>query len=360
MVWVIPGISEFTIFKRKKEDSRLLYQKKRLKMIKKSIKLLKSVQQNAILINEWSTRNDDWVYGKIDIPEPEEGYVQVNIKSVGLNPVDWKLKHGYLPDYPHEFPIVLGWDMSSTVSSVGYGVSQFKEGDEVFGLVSRPMLSQNHGTYCEYITVPASMIAKKPEKLDFVEASCVPLTSLTAFQALETSGAKEGDSVLIFGASGGVGSWVVQMCAAMGLESIAVASTKNHEYLDQLGANHKIDYSANVEEEVKKIFPEGVDVLLDLHGFETLDNYESLVKDTGALVSIVEFEYTPKNENLPFNFVFVQPNAVQLTQIAEWIDQDKMTLNIDSVFDFKDIEKATERMMKGSGIRGKIAMKINP
>ncbi|MFL5789579.1 MAG: NADP-dependent oxidoreductase, partial [Flavisolibacter sp.] len=197
-----------------------------------------------------------------DAPDPviKEDEVLVKVYASGVNPIDWKVRKGYLKQWlPHSFPLILGWDLSGVVEQVGSNVKNFKKGDEVYG---RPDPSRN-GTYAEYIAVRASELAFKPTTLNHTEAAAVPLAGLTAWQGLMHEGElKPGQKVLINGASGGVGTYAVQFAKWKGAKVIATASKENFSFLKELGAEEIYDYHIPGYE--KNI--NDMDIVLDLAG----------------------------------------------------------------------------------------------
>src|SRR5215469_6447328 len=176
---------------------------------------------------------------EMDKPRPGLSQVLVRVHAAGLNPTDWKHRADkrFLPDPP----LVLGWDVSGVVEAVGYGVTLFKPGDEVFGMLPYP---HGVGSHAEYVTGPARAFARKPANLDHVQAGALPLVALTAWQALnDTAHLRAGQRVLIHGAAGGVGHLAVQIAKARGAYVIGTASARNHDLLRGLGADELIDYT---------------------------------------------------------------------------------------------------------------------
>ncbi len=294
----------------------------------------------------------------IEMPEVGEGMVLVKIKASGINPVDQKLSQGYMKDkLPHEFPIVLGWDMAGEVEECGHGASRFRKGEEVYAYARRPKLQE--GTFAEYIAIPESYLSKKPINISFEEASAIPLAGLTAYQSLFDAGKLKADeTVLILGASGGVGTFAVQLAKYHGSKVIAVASEKNHAYLKELGADHCIDYSkGNVVEEVRKIEKEGVPLVYDAVGGETTKIGAECLRKDGRLVSI-----TSMGEGLPegtdFRFVFVEPNARQLDHIREMVEAGSLKVPIQQKYSLEQINEAFEQIDTGH-TRGKIVISMN-
>ncbi|UII30732.1 NADP-dependent oxidoreductase [Fulvivirga ulvae] len=291
-------------------------------------------------------------------PEPKEGEVLVKIKASGVNPVDAKLAQGYMKDrLPHEFPMILGWDMAGIVEKRGHGARRFSVGDEVFAYARRPELN-NHGTFADYISVPESYLAKKPINISFEEAGAIPLAGLTAYQCLfEVGKVKLDDTVMILGASGGVGSFAVQMAKYEGAQVVAVASKENHDYLRELGADHCLDYkSQKIEEVIWDIVPDGVDLVFDaVGGGATLQGARSL-KEGGRLISI-----TNQGDGLPdhirFHFVFTEPNARQLDHIREMVEAGTLKVNITKEYNLDNINDAFKQIETGH-TTGKIVVKM--
>ncbi|WP_344880977.1 NADP-dependent oxidoreductase [Allokutzneria multivorans] len=221
------------------------------------------------------------VLAEVELPKPTPGPSEllVRVHAAGLNPTDWK--HRANGGWLGEPPFVLGWDVSGVVEAVGVGVTLFKPGDEVFGMLPYP---HGAGSFAEYVTAPARAFAAKPASLDHVEAAAVPLAALTAWQALvDTAGLRSGQRVLIHAAAGGVGHFAVQIAKSLGAHVIATASAGKHALLRSLGADEVIDYHETDFASVVR----DVDVVLDpLAGDVALRSLSTLRKD-GILVTIL-------------------------------------------------------------------------
>jgi NADPH:quinone reductase-like Zn-dependent oxidoreductase len=181
-------------------------------------------------------------YKDVPCPHPSDGEVLVRVHAAGINPVDWKIREGHLKGMlNHTFPLILGWDVSGVVESVGRaGISRLKVGDEVF---SRPDILRD-GAYSEYVVIREAEVAIKPKTIDHIHAAAIPLAGLTAWQSLfEAGGLSSGQKVLIHAAAGGVGSFAVQLAKLTGAYVIGTASGKNHDYVRKLGADQVIDYA---------------------------------------------------------------------------------------------------------------------
>ncbi len=247
-------------------------------------------------------------------PIPTKGEVLIKITHTSINPVDWKIREGYLQSMmPHQFPIIPGWDAAGEIVALGEGVSHFKVGDLVYSYTRLPTVQS--GTYAELIAVPESYVALQPKTLKSFESASVPLVGLTAYQGLhEVAKIKKGDKVLIIGGSGGVGSFAIQLAKIAGASVTAIASKSNINYLKQLGADHVIDYtSEDMKTSALKLEPNGFDIVFDAVGGESLKIGSQLVHQGSHVVSIVE---TPENGS----FHFVYPNGKQLEQMAQLFD----------------------------------------
>ena len=286
-------------------------------------------------------------------PEPAAGEVLVRIHAAAVNPVDWKIRAGYLKafrEYP--MPLILGWDVSGVVESVGAGVSDWKPGDAVY---SRPDIGRD-GAYAEYIAVKATELGRKPKNLDHVHSAAIPLAALTAWQAMFEAGRlMAGERVLIHAAAGGVGTFAVQLAKWKGAYVIGTASAQNHDFLRDLGADEVIDYQTTPFEKAVR----DVDVILDAMGGETRQRSWQVLKKGGILVSIVG---PPSAEDAAAHgvrqaSVFVQPNRSQLEEIAQLADAGKLKPIIEAVLPLSEAARAHE-MNQTLHTRGKIVLQV--
>jgi NADPH:quinone reductase-like Zn-dependent oxidoreductase len=248
---------------------------------------------------------------------------------------------------PLPLPFTPGVEVAGTVVAVGLGVTEFKVGDEVFGFINII------GGYATKAVAHVSKLAKKPRVLSALQASGVPATALTAWQALnEHAGLQRGQKVLIHGAAGGVGSMAVQIAKYLGAEVIATASAHNHAYLENLGVDQLIDYTSQAFDDVVS----GVDVVLDLVGGETQNRSFSVLKRNGVLVSPVsapnmsranDYGVTPKN-------FATRSDGKQLSLIAELFDKGHLCVEIE-VYPLSDAKVAIKKSMEGHA-RGKLVL----
>ena len=286
-------------------------------------------------------------------PTPGPGEVLIQVRAAGVNPVDWKIREGYLKQrVKHSLPLILGWDLSGVVEATGPGVTRLKAGDEVY---SRPDLARN-GSYAQYIVVKEPEVALKPKSIDHIRAAAIPLAALTAWQALfDATRLNAGQSVLIHAAAGGVGSFAVQLAKGRGVHVIGTASKRNHRFLHELGADETIDYERTRFEEVVR----DVDLVLDAVGGDIQKRSWKVLKKGGMLVSIVG---PPSADEAAAHgvrqaFVFVQPNAAQLAELATLVDSGKLRPVVETVLPLSKARQAHE-LSQGGHTRGKLVLDV--
>lgn len=214
-------------------------------------------------------------------PEPGPGELLVAVRAAGVNPVDWKIRAGYMRNFMElEMPVVLGREAAGVVEAVGADVTGFAVGDEVFGNAAA-------GSYAEYAVLLASSSARKPPGVTFTDAACLPVGAGTAYDAVEQLHPTDGDIVLVTGAGGGVGVATVQLLRARGARVIGTASPGKHELLRGLGAE-PVAYGDGVEARVRAIAPDGVTAIVDLIGGDHLRAVAPLLADRTRLVTAAD------------------------------------------------------------------------
>jgi NADPH:quinone reductase-like Zn-dependent oxidoreductase len=239
-----------------------------------------------------------------DVPKPVAGpgEVVVDIYAAGVNPADWKGRAGINENAKQtSFPHIPGRDFSGIISAVGPGISDFKIGEAVFGVVA----ANTESTYCEAVALPTAMIARKPANVSHVEMAAISLGALTALIALEdTAKLKFGETILIQGGAGGVGGIAVQIAHHIGAHVIATARGANHDYVKSLGADEMIDYSRNDFTEIGK----KCDVVFDTVGGAVQSKSALVLKPNGRLVFVARGEngFTP-----PTGVQMLRPNVVR-------------------------------------------------
>src|SRR5438552_271115 len=292
-------------------------------------------------------------YEDVPQPEPKQDQLRIHVIAAGVNPVDGMIRSGMFDkEGRRAFPVILGGDISGVVEKVGSNITKFKSGDPVFAYVSL----DNTGGYAQYAVVTEREAAPKPKSLTYVEAAAVPIVALTAWQALiDTAKLKAGQTVLIHGGSGGVGSFAIQIAKAHGAKVIATASAANQELLKQLGADVAIDYTKQNFENVAK----DVDVVLDSIGKDTLARSYGVVKKGGIIVSLVARPDPAELEKhgIRGEALSVDPNSDELSEIGKLIDEKKINVIVSQTFPLSEARKAQEQVATGH-TRGKIVLKV--
>ncbi|KLU54893.1 NADP-dependent oxidoreductase [Paenibacillus sp. BGI2013] len=284
----------------------------------------------AVVINQYGSK-EELVEQEVNKPRAEANQVVVKLEATSINPIDWKLREGYLKEmYDWEFPIILGWDVAGVITEIGSNVTKWKVGDRVF---SRPDTTR-FGSYAEYTAVDEHLLAKLPDSISYEEAAAVPLAGLTAWQVLFTHGdLKEGETVLIHAGAGGVGMYAIQLAKHAGAHVITTASEKNHELLYSLGADQVIDYKKENFEEILK----DIDLVFDTMGGEVAENsYKVLKPNTGRLITIVgePNHDTAKSHNVLAKGIWLQPDGDQLQRMAELMEENKIKSIVGATFPF--------------------------
>jgi len=294
------------------------------------------------------------VYEDADVPSPGQSEVLVRVQAAGVNPVDWKVREGYLKNWlNHALPLTLGWDFSGTVEAAGPGTERLKVGDEV---MSRPDLARN-GAYAQYIVVREQEAALKPRSMDHIQAAGLSLAGLTAWQYLfDTAHLGPGQRVLIHGAAGGVGSLAVQLAKWKGLFVIGTASARNQDFIRELGVDQAIDYQAQPFEKLAK----DLDAVLDTLGGETQERSWGLIKPGGYMLSTVSLppEELTAARGLRQGHFSVRPNAQELAEIAELVDAGKLKVVVDKVLPLAEARQA-QQLSQAGHTRGKIVLKVD-
>ncbi len=298
---------------------------------------------------------DTLCYEEAPMPEPGPADIRIRVHAAAVNPVDWKIRAGYLAALiPYKMPLTLGWDVSGVVDKIGSEVTHLAVGDAVY---CRPDIARD-GSYAEYMVVRASEVAPKPETLSHNEAAAVPLAGLTAWQALfQHAQLKKGERVLIHAGAGGVGSFAIQFAKSAGTHVIATASSGNAALVRDLGADEFVDYRAQRFEEVL----DKVDVILDTIGGDTQARSIPLLNSGGRMFSVVA---TPDAAALAAvgatgGHFMVQPSSENLVRISRLIDNGTVRVVIDSVFPLSEARAAHTKSQTGRA-KGKIVLEVVP
>lgn len=226
-------------------------------------------------------------YAEVTTPEPQAGEVLIRIACAGINPADWKDRQGHLQQYyTYQFPYIVGFDAAGIVERVGAGVTEFAVGDRVITCCDHGQ--GRWGTYAEYVATSVAKVAKLPASLSFAQGATLPVAALTAYQSVHTFGElRAGQTILVHGGSGGVGSFAVQFARAAGARVAATCGTANVEYVRSLGAELVIDYrTQDIAQALRAWAPDGVDIVLDAVSCGTLPQGLELLRKGGVLVSV--------------------------------------------------------------------------
>ncbi|MFD8284731.1 NADP-dependent oxidoreductase [Streptomyces solisilvae] len=313
---------------------------------------------------------------EVPVPEPGPGEVLVRVHAVGINPPDWYAREG-MPDVPPELkppfdlPLIPGTDVSGVVEAVAADVNGFVAGDEVVGLLRFPTALQG-SAYAEYVTAPASDLARKPAAVDHIHAAGLPMSGLTAWQFLIELGhghpspfqeaphrpmALDGETtVLINGAAGGVGHLALQLAKWKGARVIAVASGAHEAFLRRLGADEFIDYTKDRPEEAAR----DVDLVLDTVGGPGSRRFLRTLERGGSLYPVYFGEFDDE-ENAELGVTVtatqVRSNGAQLAELGRLLDAGTVRVAVDSTFPLAEARAAHERAARGH-IQGKIVLTV--
>jgi len=292
---------------------------------------------------------------EVDQPTIQENQVLLEIHATSINPIDWKVRAGYLQEMlPFEFPVILGWDAAGIIVEKGEKVSNFEIGDRVF---TRPATT-NQGTYAEFVAVDENLLAHIPSSMSFEEAAAIPLAGLTAWQCLVDFGKiKKDDKVLIHAGAGGVGNFAIQIAKSFGAYVATTASSKNAEFLKSLGADQVIDYRTEDFTDLLKDY----DIVLDSMGGEVQSNSYKVLKPKGKLVSIAQppSEEEAAEHQVDAGFLWLDPNGEQLKHLADMYVDGKLKVVIGETFPFNEQSlKDAHALSETHHARGKIVIKV--
>ncbi|MGF1720631.1 NADP-dependent oxidoreductase [Vibrio kyushuensis] len=328
----------------------------------------------AAVINNWGSR-EQFEIAELAAPfiGPED--VLVKVAYSGLNPADWKIRAGHLKAHMEEktFPLALGLEASGTVESIGELVTGISVGDRV--VCGSNLFEQGkHGTYAQYLSVRQSHVVKLPDSINFKTAASLPIAALTAWQALfsEDKGhlsSDEGKRVLINGASGGVGSFAVQFAKLRGAMVATTCSGRNIDYVKELGSDLAIDYqSDSIDKSVSDWAPEGVDLIIDAVGGNSIIDPVSLLKQGGKLVSIATITedgdiqasiLDAQNRGREKIFAYLSDDSFtkDLSEVVELLENEKIAPPKIKSFPMAEVSCAHQQLESGRA-KGKLVLEI--
>lgn len=298
-------------------------------------------------------------------PVPQAGQVLVRVQATSVNPLDYQVRRGDYADLV-PLPAITGHDVSGVVEEVGPGVTAFAPGDEVW---YTPQIFDGPGSYAEYHVANESIVGRKPASLTHLEAASLTLVGGTAWEALAVRAQlKAGESILVHGGAGGVGHVAIQVAKAIGARVYTTVRNDNAEFVRSLGADVTIDYTK--EDYVAAIRREtngdGVDVVFDTIGGDTLTRSPDVLAQLGRVVSIVDIA-KPQNliqawgKNASYHFVFTRQNRGKLDELGALVERGQLKPHIGAVYSLADIPLAHARLESpDNGLRGKIAIAVGP
>lgn len=301
---------------------------------------------------------ENLVITNVPLPDVADNEVLVQVKAIGINPVDIKTRSGRaLAGRLKELnPIILGWDISGKITETGRSVTSFQKGDEVFGMINFP----GHGkAYAEYVAAPETQLALKPDNISNEDAAAASLAALTAWQILkERVKIKSGDKVLIHAAAGGVGHYGVQMAKHLGAYVVGTASGSNRDFILSLGASEHIDYEKQRFEDVLH----DMDFVLDAIGGDYTDRSFKVLKPGGTIISIP----SGASENITekarakglYGYPFgVKSSGINMKEISDLLQKGEIRSFLSKIFPFDEMQSAHLQIETGK-TKGKIVVAI--
>lgn len=311
----------------------------------------------AVFINEYGS-TQVLQYGDIETPSINRDQLLVKVHASSVNPVDWKIRAGQLQFLTgYKFPMVLGFDVSGEVVAVGESVTRFQTGDKVYAYLD----SLPGGAYAEYAAVSERVACFKPDNMSYEQAAAVPLAATTALQALRDLGQiLPGHKVLINGASGGVGSFAVQIAKALKAEVTAVCSTQNVELVQSLGGDRVIDYTVQDFTKDTSFY----DIIFDAVGKESFSGCQNILKPNGVYVttlpdpdSVVQSVLTFLLPGKKSKLVVAQSSGQDLAYLKELIEGGKIRSVIDRTYSLEELAVAHAESEQGHVV-GKLVIAV--
>jgi NADPH:quinone reductase-like Zn-dependent oxidoreductase len=328
----------------------------------------------AIQFTGFGNISQNIITAKIEKPIINKDEVLIEIYAAAVNPLDIKVIEGKLKKVSKfKLPATLGYDVSGIIIEKGVNVTDFNIGDEVFSKVNK------QGTFTEFVAIEKNIVSLKPKNISFEEAASLPLVSLTALQALKRRNLKSGDKILIHAGSGGVGSMAIQLAKVKGAYVYTTTSTKNVEWVKELGADRVIDYKT----EDYKTIVKNLDMVLDTLGNEYTEDAFKVIKDGGSVITLVgavdketanrmklnkiaqlflawkrrKITKQIEQKSAFYSLVLMRANAKQLNEITELVDSGKVKTIIDKVYPLNETLNALLYVKEGR-TKGKVVILI--
>jgi NADPH:quinone reductase-like Zn-dependent oxidoreductase len=273
-------------------------------------------------------------FERVPRPKPGPGEILVKVEGAGVGPWDGWIRAGR-STLPQPLPLILGSDLSGEIVATGLGVSELRAGQQVYGVTNPQFI----GAYAEYASASAAMVSSKPTSLTYIEAASVPAIAVTAWQALfDQAQLKAGQTVVIHGAAGNVGSYAVQLAHLAGVQTIATVATDDIPFVRDLGANTVIDYRTQRFEEVVR----DADAVIDLVGGETQNRSFQVLRRGGKLISAVSRpdQSLAESHGVEAAFFLVNITSQCLAEIARFVDGGKLRTRVGTVLPLADAREA--------------------
>lgn len=290
---------------------------------------------------------------EVPTPQPGDGEVLVKVQASSINGFDLSVAGGHVVTMmEHRYPVVLGKDFAGTVEAVGGGVTRFAVGDKVFGVVTKAYLGD--GGFGEYVTVGETIgIAKLPEGVDVTAAGAVGLAGTAAVDALDAASPQAGETVLISGATGGVGAIAIQYATAAGATVIATAKPgEEADFVRGLGAHEVVDHTGDLPAQVRAAAPQGVDVIVHLAGDGSA--LAELLSEKGRIASTVGYG---ADQHPAATFIMANPTPQTLERLAADLAANRLSVPIERTFTLTEVPAAFGAF--AAGTRGKIAITVS-
>ncbi|SFN89814.1 MULTISPECIES: NADP-dependent oxidoreductase [Actinomadura] len=302
----------------------------------------------AVTYDSFASDNSRLRVGDVPDPKVGPGQVLIEVRAAGVNPVDWKVMAGGLDGMLDTvFPVIPGWDVAGVVRALGPDVPEFAPGDEVMSYARKDVVGA--GTFAQYVAVAADHVAHKPASLDWNRAGGLPLAGMTAQRALDRLGVGPGEILLVHAASGGVGSFAVQIGRDRGARVIGTASEKNHDYLRELGAE-PVDYGDGLAERVRELAPGGVSAVADFVGGQ-LEVTLAVLAAGGRHVSVADDTVGEHGGH----WIWVRPSGAKLAQLAALADRGALGVEVAGAFPLEGTAAAFDASRSGH-TRGKLVV----
>jgi NADPH2:quinone reductase len=289
-------------------------------------------------------------------PRPAPARLLVRVQASSVNPVDAGIAGGHLRDmFPHEFPVLVGRDYAGVVEQVGADVSGYTTGDAVFGFVPGMSPGVHHGSWAELIVVPQDQVAHLPDGVDLAQAGAAPLAGVTALAVHDALGLGQGDTALMIGANGGVGTFAVQLAAAAGATVLAPGLPEDHDYLRGLGVAEVLDRNGDIAAQVRERHPDGVDALADFasRSPDQLDTYAAVVREGGRIASSAG----AAGEGPGRTNVMAVPAAATLERLAGLLADGTLRVPVQASYPLTQADQAL-KTLGGQHTQGKVAITV--